>query len=57
MPASDLVSKNESGVFGLYYNLTKSLTLVGEFIDTESKAWNGNEAQEKDVAVGAILFF
>jgi predicted porin len=57
LPASDLVSKNESGVFGLYYNLTKSLTLVGEFIDTESKAWNGNEAQEKDVAVGAILFF
>ena len=57
MPASDLVSKNESGVFGLYYSLTKSLTLVGEFIDTESKAWNGNEAQEKDVALGAILFF
>jgi predicted porin len=54
---NDLVSKNESGVFGLYYSLTKSLTLVGEFIDTESKAWNGNEAQEKDVAVGAILFF
>ena len=54
---SDLVSKNESGVFGLYYNLTKSLTLVGEFIDTESKAWNGNEAHEKDVALGAILFF
>ena len=57
LPASDLVSKNESGVFGLYYSLTKSLTLVGEFIDTESRAWNGNEAQEKDVAVGAILFF
>ena len=34
LPASDLVSKNESGVFGLYYSLTKSLTLVGEFIDT-----------------------
>jgi predicted porin len=57
IPASDLVSKNESGVLGLYYSLTKSLTLVAEGIDTESKAWNGNEAQEKDVAVGAILFF
>jgi predicted porin len=57
LPASDLVSKNESGVLGVYYSLTKSLTLVAEGIDTESKAWNGNEAQEKDVAVGAILFF
>ena len=57
IPASDLVSKNESGVLGLYYSLTKSLTLVAEGIDTESRAWNGNEAQEKDVAVGAILFF
>jgi predicted porin len=57
MPASDLVSKNESGVLGLYYSLTKSLTLVAEGIDSESRAWNGNEAQEKDVAVGAILFF
>jgi len=55
--ASDLVHKNESGVFGLYYSLTKSLTLVGEFSDTEAKAWNGNEAQEKDVIAGAILFF
>lgn len=55
--ASDLVHKNESGVFGLYYSLTKSLTLVGEFIDSEAKAWNGNEAQEKDVALGGILFF
>ena len=57
LPASDLVSKNESGVFGVYYSLTKSLTLVGEAIKTESRAWNGNEAQEKDIALGAILFF
>jgi predicted porin len=57
LPASDLVSKNESGVLGLYYSLTKSLTLVAEGIDSEARAWNGNEAQEKDVAVGAILFF
>jgi predicted porin len=57
LPVSDLVSKNESGVLGVYYSLTKSLTLVAEGIDTESNAWNGNEAQEKDVAVGAILFF
>jgi hypothetical protein len=55
--ASDLVHQNESGVFGVYYSLTKSLTLVGEFSDTEARAWNGNEAHEKDVIAGAILFF
>jgi hypothetical protein len=57
LPASDLVHQNESGVFGVYYSLTKSLTLVGEFTDTEAKAWNDNEAHEKDIALGAILFF
>ncbi len=55
--ADNLVKRNESGVFGLYYSLTKSLTLVGEFIDSESKANSGNEAKEKDVAIGGILFF
>src|ERR1700723_144860 len=55
--ASNLVHKNESGVFGAYYSLTKSLTLVGEYIHTESLAWNDNIAIENDIAVGAILFF
>jgi predicted porin len=55
--ASDLVHRNESGVFGVYYSLTKSLTLVGEFIHTEAQAWNGNVALENDVALGGILFF
>jgi predicted porin len=55
--ASDLLHRNESGVFGAYYSLTKSLTLVGEFIHTESQAWNGNVALENDVALGGILFF
>jgi hypothetical protein len=54
---SDLLKKNSSGVFGAYYSLTKSLTLVGEFIDSKAQAWNGNSATEKDVAVGGILFF
>jgi Gram-negative porin len=54
---SDLVHRNESGVFGVYYSLTKSMTLVGEYIHTESQAWNGNEAHENDVALGGILFF
>jgi predicted porin len=55
--ASDLVHRNESGVFGLYYSLTKSLTLVGEYSHTEAQAWNGNEALENDVTLGGILFF
>jgi predicted porin len=52
-----LLHKNESGVVGLYYSLTKSVTLVGEFIDTKSTAWGGNEAKETDYAIGGILFF
>jgi predicted porin len=54
---SDLLKRNSSGVFGAYYSLTKSLTLVGEFVDSKAQAWNGNSATEKDVAVGGILFF
>jgi hypothetical protein len=52
-----LLSRNESGVVGLYYSLTKSITLVGEYIDTESRAHGGNEAKERDFALGGIIFF
>jgi predicted porin len=52
-----LVSRNESGVVGMYYSLTKSVTLVAEYIDTESKAHGGNEAKERDYALGGIVFF
>ncbi len=55
--ASTLVKRNASGVVGLYYSLTKSVTLVGEYIDTKSTAWGGDEAREKDYAIGGILFF
>ena len=54
---SDLLKSNASGVFGVYYSLTKSLTLVGEFIDSKAQAWNGNSATEKDFALGGIVFF
>jgi predicted porin len=57
LSTSNLVHKNESEVFGLYYSLTKSLTLVGEYSNTEAKGWNDAEAKEKDVIAGAILFF
>jgi predicted porin len=52
-----LVKRNRSGVVGLYYSLTKSITLVGEYIDTKAEAWNGNSATQKDFALGGILFF
>lgn len=54
---STLVKRNESGVVGLYYSLTKSVTLVGEYIDTQAIAWGGNETRERDYALGGILFF
>jgi len=41
----------------LYYSLTKSVTLVGEYIDTKSTAQGGNSATEKDYALGGIVFF
>ena len=53
----DLLKRNESAVVGLYYSLTKSVTLVGEYIDSQSEAHSGNKAKEKDVAIGGIVFF
>ena len=55
--SSILVKRNSSAVAGVYYSLTKSLTLVGEYIHTKAEAWNGNSAKENDVAIGGILFF
>jgi len=49
--------RNSSAVAGVYYSLTKSVTLVGEYIDTKAEAWNGNSAKQKDFALGGILFF
>jgi predicted porin len=54
---NNLLKRNSSGVLGLYYSLTKSITLVGEAMDTKAEAWNGNSATEKDYALGGILFF
>jgi predicted porin len=56
-PDQTLLKRNESGVVGLYYSLTKSVTLVGEFTDTKAEAWSGYSVREKDIALGGILFF
>jgi len=52
-----LLKRNASVVGGLYYSLTKHVTLVGEYIDSKATAWGGNSATEKDYAIGGILFF
>jgi hypothetical protein len=54
---STLVKSNTSVVGGLYYSLTKHVTLVGEYIDSKAKAWGGNAATERDYAIGGIVFF
>ena len=55
--SSDLLKRNSSGVGGIYYSLTKNVTLVGEYIDTKARAWNGNSAEETTYAIGGIVFF
>jgi len=54
---SGLLKRNESTVGGVYYSLTKAITLVGEYAHTESKAFNGNNASEDTYILGGIIFF
>lgn len=54
---NDLLKRNSSGVLGAYCSLTKSVTLVGEFVHTKAEAWNGNSAKENDYVLGGNLFF
>jgi predicted porin len=48
---------NQNVTAGLYYGLTKSLTLVGEVGTTTSKAFSGASAKQNSVAFGGIFFF
>lgn len=48
---------NENTTGGVYYNVTPSVTLVGELSKTDSKAANGAKATLDGVSFGAILFF
>src|SRR5882762_6026279 len=52
-----LVKSNKSAVVGLYYSLTQSLNLVGEYIKTTAKNQAGGENKDSVIALGAILFF
>jgi hypothetical protein len=42
---------------GLYYALTKSVTLAGELGETRSKDYLGNEAKQYGGSLGGIIFF
>src|SRR5467141_3607730 len=53
----NLVKKNKSAVLGLYYSLTQSLNLVGEYIQTKATNQAGGENKDSVIALGAILFF
>lgn len=52
-----LLDKNSSYVGQLRYGLTTWVTLIGEYINTRSRAHNGNKAQGDTLAAGAILIF
>ena len=53
---SDLHS-NQNLTAGMYYKLTKSMTLVGEIGQTTSKAFNDNSAKQNSLSLGGIFFF
>lgn len=53
----NLVDKNKSHVVGVYYGLTPALSLVAEYIRTETEPQSGPEQKDDAFALGAILFF
>jgi predicted porin len=55
--AANNLKSNENTTFGLYYNITPQVTLVGEVGETTSKAFNGAQAKQKSIAFGGIFFF
>ena len=51
------LKSNSNVTGGLYYQLTKSVTLVGELGQTRSKDYLGNTAKQFGASVGGIIFF
>jgi len=51
------LKENTNTTAGVYYSLTKSVTLVGELSSTRSKSAAGESARMSGVALGGILFF
>jgi predicted porin len=55
--ANGSFKSNDNVTGGLYYTLTKSITLAGELGETRSKDYIGNEAKQYGGSVGGIIFF
>jgi len=53
----DLVSSNRKGTLGLYYSLTKNLTLLAEGSEVKSYAQSGGSNSATTVNVGAFFKF
>ncbi len=51
------VKSNANATAGLYYGLTKSVTLVAEIGQTRSKDFDGNTARMNGASLGGIVFF
>ena len=54
---SALVKTNKKYTLGAYYSLTKNLTLLTEFTDTNAEAQNGTENDSSNFNIGAYLSF
>ena len=54
---TDAFKSNENLTGGLYYQLTKSVTLAGELGETRSKDFAGGEAKQYGGSLGGIVFF
>ena len=53
----NLLKENSKVTGGVYYSLTKNLTLVGEISDVKTQAHNGNENKSTNGNVGAFMSF
>lgn len=51
------LKENTNTTAGVYYGLTKAVTLVGELSSTRSKSAAGDSARMSGVSFGGILFF
>ncbi|MGA2190230.1 MAG: porin [Steroidobacteraceae bacterium] len=52
-----LLQENSKVTGGIYYSLTKNLTLLGEVTGAKAQAHNGDENKSTDVNLGAFLSF
>jgi hypothetical protein len=53
----NLLDKNSKVTAGVYYSLTKNLTLLGEVSDVWTKAHDGGENKSVNGNIGAFLSF